>query len=225
MKIRNSFVTNSSSSSFVIEKSNANSIDNCYQLVKMAYIEMFEKVEEVKKQIKSIKDYPIMFDEENSMFKFKKDIIKKWDNEKRWEFEDRFEETFGVTCCVRFYVGDIGWLETANTYDEYVEYWINKIKENKGQKYMVHAPFIIVLLNKDNTPIVNVMYGNDTADTEYKTSNKRILDNVIGWYDDEIETKENIIGNCCIYSEDGYIPYMVVDILSKFSSHSCTHMG
>lgn len=225
MKIRNSFVTNSSSSSFIIDSNNANTIDNCFQLIKMAYIEMLEKLEEVKKQIKEIENYPIEYREDSCSFEFKENVVKNWDNEKRWEFEDRFEETFKVDFCVHYRTGDIGWLEKANTYDEYVEYWIDKIKNNKSEKYMVHAPFIITLLNEDDTLITNVMQGDAIPNTMWKTSNNRILDNVIGWYDDEIKTKEDIIGNCCIYSEDGYIPYMVVDTLSKFSLHSCVHMG
>lgn len=176
MKKRIGFVTNSSSSSFIIGKKDdqTKTIESVYQIIRSFYKEYYKLIDEmaryVKKNTRLGVDY-IMTDSGYWHFKFKNGHSWDDDNEKTCEF---LKEKFGVDiwCC------DVRdkWTEWVNckTYKEYESYWLRLIGENKNTQ----APFTITDFI-ENKRVKWLHHGGEYIDEPYSIDS---TSDVLGWY-------------------------------------------
>lgn len=250
LKIRKGFVTNSSSSSFIIGKANDNTvtIDSVYQEVKELYKQFYKSCSEMYDYAE--KYYPDVFEvviEKRGKYLHSKktwDCTKIADAQLRKMFGlDHYEELPEV----------IGWLD-CETYADYQKFWIEKM-ETAGE----HAPFYIRDFSS-NDPYIPL--DSSTGITEcIGDEGNGVESDILAWYfpwienikydcdscpDNEYcykeecqETKQQfmgkeiprdqaclyILGKICICSECGYLPNYVVERLEGISEYSCNHMG
>ena len=208
MKIRNGFVTNSSSSSFIISTTNT-SLDGIYTFIHSAYCELEDKIKEV---IEFAKSHKIIANSINDLEEAYKIICDKTYGKGRSKygiFEHLVYNQFGISIFDIVSIknrGGFGW-KGCTTYQEYLNYF-REMKEK--------PPFIIIDHNND-------IRNNIHEVTE-----------AIGWYTDEYvynssisEIKERInkLGRFGVYSESNKMPNYVFDMLDDISEYACSHMG
>lgn len=249
LKNRNGFVTNSSSSSFIIGKANDNTvtIDSVYQEIKEFYKQYYKSCSEMYSYVEEY--YPDVFEvitEKRGKYLHSKkswDCTKIADTQLRLMFGlDHYEELPGV----------IDWIN-CETYKDYVNFWIPRMEIG------VHAPFYIRDFSC-NDPYVPLDFSTQMIECSGDNGNG-IESDILDWYfpwienikydcdscpDNEYcykeecqETKQQfmgkeiprdqaclyILGKICICSECGYIPDFIVKKLSEMSEYSCNHMG
>lgn len=220
MKIRNDFVTNSSSSSFIISKkiSSENLKEYVFQYIKKLFIEWRDKFQKVSD------DYGF-------------DIIQAtW--EKITPIADEVEEKYGVDIYDSYcFQQNIDWLK-CKTYDDFEKYWWEK---TKGEEYPDWIFKIVNISDFDEEKRQHIIgwyfpcsYGGHCnkewcCNVEEENGETIIDKNVCQLINKEkIEQKDvmNLYGNgVCVCSESGYMPYYVVEKLSKLSDYCCNHMG
>ena len=252
LKIRNGFVTNSSSSSFIIGKANDNTvtIDSAYQEIKEFYKQYYKSCSEMYSYVEEY--YPDVFEvvtEKRGKYLHSKkswDCTKIADTQLRLMFGlDHYEELPGV----------IDWIN-CETYKDYVNFWISKMEIG------VHAPFYIRDFSC-NDPYVPLDFSTQMIECSGDNGNG-IESDILDWYFPNFEgavygcdrcsaqyyckkdrSKEcepmaesfkrkgipedkvflYVLGKICVCSECGYLPDYVVERLEEISEYSCNHMG
>lgn len=177
MKIRNGFVTNSSSSSFIISKEHMPmDKDFLFQVI----VSFYDEVRQSMLAFKPIASrYNMFFVEEDNCFEF----LDKVPFKKRWEIRKLVEKTykFNTYNCIP---KKEEWMN-CNSYAEYEKYWVNKINQDyKNGKEYTHAPFSIVDFKSDSFyyPVdLGVTWNKEKVEKSIApfTTDKR---NVVGWY-------------------------------------------
>lgn len=172
MKIRTDFVTNSSSSSFIIGKHDENiTVDTIFNIVKELYQEYLEKRDALKADCDK---YGIEWFE-TGCFKFKSG--NSWDK-KNEQINKQIERIYGINTWDSFH-WDYDWLNCEN-YKEYEKYWLRKYYEEKEKGLRgSYAPFSIADFSKSED-----FYALEDGHycLEGKKSVKASQSDIFGWY-------------------------------------------
>lgn len=213
MKIRMDFVTNSSSSSFVISR-------NAISGREYTKEDIFDLIKEI------YRDYANRVEQICANYDLEKIIIPVLGYEKYDEITKEIKDKYGVEKWdVDCYMG-IEWLKKCKNYAEYLHYMRKKVAEKRPEDgataWRWYIPFRIIDITQDETDF----------------DDERIADAIFEWYDLDKVFKDsdsymfNVGGAICekygryvIWSESGYMPDFVVKKLTQYSSLCCNHMG
>jgi hypothetical protein len=216
MKIRTDFVTNSSSSSFIISKkiSSDNLKEHVFQYIKKLFIEWRDKFKKVSD------DYGF-------------DIVQaSWD--KLSPITDEVKEKYGVDVYDSYcFQQNIDWLK-CETYEEFEKYWSER---NSGKEYPDWIFKIVNISDFDEGKRQHIIGWyfpcsyNGHCDKDWccdyvKKENRETICPLVNKEKIEQTDVINLFGDgVCVCSESGYIPYSIVEKLSKLSDYYCNHMG
>ncbi len=166
MKVRHGFVTNSSSSSFIISRSTEETVEDVYQMIRELYLEYAEKCSKAIEYVKTHRNKGMAYSKEKGIY-----IPNEYNIEfkRRQTIESNFKLCTGLEyweCCHNKKLGEIPeWVISCNTYKKYQKYWE---KETKGT--YKEAPFTIGdflnpeitwLRNGGETDVIDTSYDND----------------------------------------------------------------
>ena len=224
MKVRLGFVTNSSSSSFIIGKDVFEHIDDVYSYVKELYLEYSDMVDYAIEYTMNNPNCGWKYDEKKGFYIPNNKDLK---IEERWSVRNKFEKFTGLNW-YEILPRDIlpEWTK-CYTYKDYEQYWIN---QNDRAPFTIgdYLDKEITWLHWGSVKVSEILEtGFDNEEIEWY------------WYEIEDETKHSyedvkvdganlcymFLGRFCIYSECGYIPQWIVERLGNISKFWCNHMG
>lgn len=237
MKSRTDFVTNSSSSSFVIGKSNDSSatVNTAYSIIRDIYMDYMDKEKQLRNYVISQSKLGIIYDIKSHSYHFKEQ-----NKEKRRQIQKEIKRNFGISLYDNFNY-NMDWI-IYKQYKDYETYWLTKLASAEASPY-IHAPFTIADLRDAGDVLwLHCSYPGNLLKEPHDLSGRSEL---FEWYMDydefEDEAKDSplrlpedknpkknvchLLGAVCIYSECGYIPQYVVSRLYDISEYACNHMG
>jgi len=192
MKFRTDFVTNSSSSSFILSFSDRCNddltIEDAYQLIYQMFVKHYETVMSVINYIKSDSNSRMTFDEDgylrykNGKYEWNDDDNKKYWNKLKKKFGNDFDD-FDIN------ENKVSWVPLCPTYEDYLKYWTEKVYcENYSPS--INAPFDICDYRAETMDVLHYRrcdYDLDTDehiyfDTPTVPVDKSYENDELGWY-------------------------------------------
>lgn len=185
MKIRLDFVSNSSSSSFVIGKKDDESvtIESVYQMIRGFYQEMVEQREKAREYFKKHPYLGLQYIEENKFynhFHYNKKKNTELDEKKKDRARKLLMEKFSIDIYDNFY-SEYEWLK-CETYKEYEEYWTAYRNLPKEKRHAtLYAPFTIADFLEERA--VNWLhFGHEHMQPEDEIHKVNSKSEVLEWY-------------------------------------------
>ena len=177
MKVRLGFVTNSSSSSFIIGKKDEEhvTIESVYQKIKSYYLEYLEKIRAVISYIEKHPETNLVYKIEGEYLTFKSTKGSIWDNPHR----KTIKKDFGIDVWNYFKLNNTWTL--CETYKDYEDYWIYKMENDNTDR--IYAPFTIRSFVSDDM-VKWLHHGKLSADfrDEDECCGIDIKSWILGWY-------------------------------------------
>ena len=205
MKFRSDFVTNSSSSSYIIgKKDDARTVQDVYAAIRAVYLEYLKKVDKAVAYITEHPEYGVTTKEykdddreEAECFGF--ETVRDYDDWQEFKkVQGQFEDDFGLPFYTLINPLDHEWV-TLETYDEYVNFW----KQFKAEEKNIHrrGPFTIFSL-EDGKVGYWVSESRETIESEwgkhYRDGKEEVGVNswLLNWYFQDFEHAYNHPDNC-----------------------------
>lgn len=180
MKVRSDFVTNSSSSSFVIGKKDDTSatIESVYQLIRSFYKDFLATRDAAIEYIAAHPKMKIQYVKKDNYESFEctEKVF-----EKRCKLQDEFERQCG-TSVWEIFDKSYDWLN-CETYIEYEKYWLDKMVD--ATNWRVHAPFTIADFLEERE--INWLHYHFNPEYDTRVHKINSASDVINWYYPNIE--------------------------------------
>ena len=188
MKIRTDFVTNSSSSSFIIGKKDDENVtvESVYNELRKMFLEMRQKYFDMFEYAKNELGLDVDMIHKDDCFGGRYTIGKKQhvDYEVAKKLESIYFYNINYDCLCDKYP-ETEWVSKCETYDDYVKFWTEKIKAAKDDDY-VYAPFVIFDYSK-REQLVRIDLGKEGIKDGYIFPEYDENSSILGWYYDDIE--------------------------------------
>jgi hypothetical protein len=223
MKARRDFVTNSSSSSFIIGKKEDASatIESVFQILKGLYKDFLAARDTAMEYVANNPKSGFVYIEQNGYGHFE---LNEKNQKKRWEKLEWFEKHFGFSTFT-YFSANYDWLN-CNNYSEYESYWL---KQMENTDWRTHAPFTIADFLEEK----EIEWLHFHFDPKYGTKTHRVnsKSDILGWYFPYIEEAFEYFGHCDQYRCNDWCDKKEcseaksnIDMMNIPEDHACLYM-
>lgn len=234
MKTRTDFVTNSSSSSYIVAKNSDLTIENIYGTIRYFFMRYISSANKLKIYLSGTKYFD--YDTKTASFKPKND--EKISEGKSAEINKYIQEKYKLDLTETFN-HDLDWVSKCNTYAEYEEYWKKNIYEKPfniidfSVKDFVYQPLGIHsalnlylqcfkdLKEEKDLSCENCTYKNCFIKKEDFEKIKTTIKNTTNKEQEALLC----LGKFCITVDFGDIPDFVLNELANNSNYYLEHIG